>query len=267
MSSAAFRTARGFAAFLAALLLWSCALEPDAHVPPFARVPYEPISRQVIVAVALREWRAFGSRVDDGPDLLPSTTGKPERDEGLWQRVGEYWWLGLDAGAKESRWTGKHDENGKVFPPGNDGDYAWSAAFVSYVIRIAGAAKRFPYAPDHAHYIDIAKRQALGETSGWIVTAEAPEAYAPKLGDLLCFGREEASGLTFEQLPFGSYFPAHCEFVVDVSTAGTISVVGGNDRDAVVLRHVAVQADGKLAVPPYEGGRWLAVLRMDLPSP
>ena len=62
-----------------------------------------------------------------------------ERLEGLWQRVGEYWWLGLPMGADEQGLTGKHDQNGAVFPPEQDGTFAWSAAFVSYVMRTAGA--------------------------------------------------------------------------------------------------------------------------------
>ena len=73
---------------------------PDVHVPPFARIPYEPISRDAVAAIALREWRLFGSRVDDDPpgSYRPaSPEDKSERQQGLWQRVGEYWWLGMNA--------------------------------------------------------------------------------------------------------------------------------------------------------------------------
>ena len=86
---------------------------PDTQIPPFARVPYEPISRESVVAIALREWRLFGQPVDDDPPGTrppPAPDEKPEREPGLWQRVGEYWWLGLNAGAPEAAWTGKHDE-------------------------------------------------------------------------------------------------------------------------------------------------------------
>ena len=90
------------AACLLLLALSACgAPRPDAHDPPFATVPYQPISRQSVVAIALREWRVFGQPVDDDPPgtrprRLPDQ--KPERMAGLWQRVGEYWWLGLNAG-------------------------------------------------------------------------------------------------------------------------------------------------------------------------
>ncbi len=240
---------------------------PDAHVPPFARVPYEPISRDAVVAVALREWRLFGSRVDDQAMSPETQQQKLEREQGLWQRVGEYWWLGLDAGTLESKWTGKHDEKGAVFPLDRDNDYPWSAAFVSYVLRIAGAGPRFPYAADHAHYIDIAKRQTLQSESRWLIKAERPEDYAPRPGDLVCRGRDEASNLRYGDLPVGHYFPSHCDIVVDTSTEQQIDVVGGNEHDAVTLKHVAVTTNGKLVKPDGhvldEDGPWLTVLRLD----
>ncbi len=274
--------ARDWRSFLLALLgplLLAACVSLDAQVPPFARVPYEPMTRKTVVAIALREWRLFGSRIEDlaadeadlpvAPDAPPPE--KPEREAGLWQRVGEYWWLGQDAGTIYSRWTGKHDENGAVFAADRDEDFAWSAAFVSYVMRIAGAGPRFPYSPNHAHYIDIAKEQAQNHASGWIVTAERPDDYAPQPGDLVCRGRETAAALRFDDLPVGHPFPAHCDIVVDVSVPGQISIIGGNVSDAVTLRHVGVTADGKLEAPggePLANSRaWLAVLRLtDVPT-
>ena len=237
---------------------------PDAHVPPFAKIPYEPFNRQAVVAIALREWRLFGQTVAN-PAGEATRVIKPEREEGLWQRVGEYWWLGLNAGSPESAWTGKHDGNGAVFSPDIDGDYAWSAAFVSYVMRIAGAGPWFPYSADHADYINIAKQMATGATSGWLVTAERPEAYAPLPGDLICTGRGSAGSLRYDDLP-APRFPAHCDVVVDTSVPGQIAVIGGNVDDAVTMKHVPVTPDGKLAGPDgvvldtrYP---WMVVLRL-----
>ena len=144
---------RGFALLLA-LILASCAPPPeevpapilpsptaavDTHIPPFARWPYQAFSREAAVQIALREWRAFGQ-----PIVFPNTElpEDEEREEGLWQRVGEYWWLGLDPRWRQQGWTGIHNENGIVFPESEDGNFAWSAAFISYVMRIAGAGVR-----------------------------------------------------------------------------------------------------------------------------
>ncbi len=243
---------------------------PDAHVPPFAKAPFEPFSRAAVVAVAMREWRLFGENVAD-PEAEATRVVKPEREEGLWQRVGEYWWLGLDAGSQESDWTGKHDGNGIEFAPQDDGDYAWSAAFISYVMRIAGAGKRFPYSADHADYINAARRVSLGQSTEWLVLAERLQDYAPRLGDLVCFGRGRAKGLRFEDLPTPGLFPSHCDIVVDTSVAGQISVIGGNVEDSVTMNSVPVTADGKLATP--EGVvldtrfPWMAVLRLVVDEP
>ncbi len=228
-------------------------------MPPFARVPYEPFSRAAAVAIALTEWRAFGSPIDDGPPDTrppPAPDAKPERWEGLWQRVGEYWWLGLNAGARETRWTGKHDAAGRVFPAADDDRYAWSAAFISYVMRIAGAGPRFPYSDAHHTYINRARDMSLGRASGWLITAESPATYPPQPGDLICMSRT-AVPLTFADLPAGR-FAAHCDIVVGAAP-GVLDVVGGNVDDAVTLKHVPVTSEGLIADARYP---WFVVIRV-----
>lgn len=211
----------------------------DLHIPPFARGPYEPFSRAAAVAIAEREWRAFGSPVVFPNIELPVDE---ERAEGLWQRVGEYWWLGLDYGTPQQGWTGIHDENGQVFPEGEDGNFAWSAAFISYVMRIAGAGRRFPYSENHALYINAAARH----DPGVVLSAERPEAYAPQKGDLICMWRA-GRRVAFDDLP-ADPFPGHCDIVVD-QHPNTIDVIGGNVDNAVAMKHVPVTPDGKLAGP------------------
>ena len=229
-------------AFLAA-----CAnTPPDAHVPNFAKRPFEPFSRADAIAIAQREWRLFGAPVDEA--TLPDRgEDKPERLPGLWQRVGEYWWLGLNAGSPESAWTGKHDANGVVFDPSRDGDFAWSAAFVSYVMRIAGAGARFPYSASHHTYIDIAAQMAQGLRAGWAVRAEDPSETAPQPGDLICTGRGNARDLRFSNLPAGR-FTGHCDIVVEDTPLGW-AVIGGNVDDAVTMKHVPHDGAGRIVGP------------------
>jgi hypothetical protein len=176
--------------------------------------------------------------------------------EGLWQRVGEYWYEGQPSGNIEAGWTGKHDAAGHVFPASHDGDFAWSAAFISYVMRLAAAGSGFPYSPNHSYYIDIARRMSQGLVTGYDLTAEREQSYAPHPGDLICMGRDTAAAITFNDLPAGT-FPAHCDIVVDMphqdtslpSFAPVISVIGGNVDDAVTLKHVPVTLAGTLAQP------------------
>jgi hypothetical protein len=242
-------------AALLVLCLASCEA-PDAHVPPFARVPYQPFSRAAAVAIAVNEWRLWGSRVDDDPLTWQPADPEaiPERQEGFWQRVGEYWWQGMNAGTDDTHLTGKYIGLGRTFPVAEKADYAWSAAFISYVMRIAGAGRKFPYAPDHAAYINAAVR---GETP--LLTAENPATYAPQIGDLICFARAWASGLRFQDLPAKGFFPAHCGIVTSISSTD-IDMIGGNVDNAVVLTNVAASPDGRLSNTVFQ---WLVVLRVN----
>jgi hypothetical protein len=220
----------------------------SGHSPPFARMSYAGFSRAEALAIARQEWRLFGQPVDDNPPRTgpdPESSDNPNRSPGAWERIGEYWWLGQDASRRESAWTGMHDETGREVADGHDGFYAWSAAFISYVMRTAGAGARFPYAPSHYVYIDIAKDMKLGRTSGWALVAERVDAYAPVPGDLICFSRASKRPMTYERLP-APRFAAHCDMVVS-REKDQISVIGGNVNHAVTLKHVPVTADGRLA--------------------
>jgi hypothetical protein len=238
------------------LLLGACA----AHAPPFAQHNYAPFSRTAAVAIAMDEWRLWGMRVDDtgGAFYVQTDATMGERQPGLWQRVGEYWWEGMNAGAPENAWTGKHDAQGRVFPVAVNGHFAWSAAFISYVMRIAGAGEAFPYAPDHALYINYAARAAQGEIISPLLIAENPATYAPALGDLVCFPRGHARDMVFTDLPTTKPFPAHCSIVVQIAP-GVDSIIGGNVDDAVTMEHLTTNAQGLLT---NNRENWFVVLRV-----
>lgn len=235
----------------------------DDRAPPFAVAGWAPFTRSAAVAIAMREWRLWGQPVDDDPPDTrppPLPDQKPERFQGLWQRVGEYWWEGQNPGQKEAAYTGIHDENGQVFPASVDGDYAWSAAFISYVMRLSGAGDRFAYAPNHSTYINAAAAGSLPA-----IRAYPPQAYAPQPGDMICVARGGAAGLKFADLPTAASFPSHCDIVLS-SQPGTLLVVGGNVDDAVTAKHVPVTAQGLLATPdgtPLDTRHaWFVVLRI-----
>lgn len=229
---------------------------PDQHVPDYAKRPFEPLSRANVVAIAQREWRAFGSPVNDEP---PGPDGprdlRLDRQPGLWQRVGDYWWSSQDAGTRQGGWTSRYDEYGREY---GDIGPAWSAAFIGYVMRAAGAGPRFAYSPLHAAYINAAAR---GEG---VLRTERPDSYAPQPGDLICTGRASSRNIRFEDLPAPSFY-AHCDIVV-TAQPGQISVIGGNVTAGVTLKNIPTTADGNLAEP---GGRvvdgryeWFVTLRV-----
>jgi hypothetical protein len=227
----------------------------DAHVPPFARWPYQPFSREAAIQIAYREWRAFGQVVVFPRTELPFDA---ERSEGLWQRVGEYWWLGLPMGAREQGFTGMHDPNGRVFAAREDSNFAWSAAFVDYVMRMAGAGRRFPYSPTHSDYINAAR-----QSSSWVISALHPSTYAPQRGDLICMSRGTRR-IHYADLPTGR-FPGHCDMVVAVRP-GSLDVIGGNVENSASMKHIPVTANGYLANPDGTivdpDYAWFVVLRV-----
>ncbi len=247
------------------------AAPPPGYVPDFASKPYEPFGRINAVAIAQREWRLFGQPIDDDPpDTRPPPPPelKPEREPGLWQRVGEYWSIGMPPEAEARAWTGKHASFGYEFPAETDGQYAWSAAFISYVMRIAGAGDRFPYSPSHSSYINAGARMALRTAQNWDVVARRVDGYAPQLGDIICTGRDDNRVVRFESLPRGG-FQSHCQIVVAASP-GVLDTIGGNVDDAVTLIHVPVSTNGLL----MEGGRlldsrysWFVVLQVLYDAP
>jgi hypothetical protein len=238
------------------------------YLPDFMRRPYEPLSRTELVSVANREWLLFGQQIHnevmDGVED-PNTVNKPERNPGLWQRVGEYYWLGLDASARQRNATGKHDDAGVYLPPEKDWLYAWSAAFVSYVMRVSGAGERFPYSENHSRYINAAREASLDKRRDLVVFAEDPAVYAPRIGDLICYARSRTSMMRFEDLPSAQEFSSHCDIVAG-SEPGILSVIGGNIADAVSMKHVPVAEDGRLIGPDGmlldRRYNWMVVLRV-----
>jgi hypothetical protein len=245
------------------LLLWALGLSacaaPDAHAPVFAQKNFAPFSRTDAVAVAMDEWRLWGMHVDDdwGAHYVPDEATMPQRQPGLWQRVGEYWWEGMNASEPDNAYSGLYDAHGQIVPVEDRATYAWSAAFISYVMRMAGAGVNFPYAPDHAFYINYAARAAKGEIANPLLIAENPATYAPRIGDLLCFGRGRARAITFADLPTADLFPAHCSIVV-AGRVHQLTLIGGNVDNDVSMQHIPANNAGQITGPP-----WFVILQVE----
>ena len=186
------------------------------------------------VDIATREWKFFGQQTI-GKNGKLSRMGHREADEGYWQRVGTYWkeGVGLDL-------TGK------------DTDEPWSAAFISYVMKEAGAGYRFRLSEWHAHYIReaIHARQA-GDTSYGYWGYRLSER-APQVGDLVGYARQD--GIDFDVQP--ETYKSHTDLVVAVRP-GEIDVIGGNVADSVTLKTLATDKEGKL-VDKHQ--KWFVVL-------
>ena len=103
----------------------------------------------------------------------------------------------------------------------------WSAVFISYLFKTAGAGSHFAYAMNHAKYVHAAKDNAGKDTTQYPFQAFPHNAFPPEVGDVLCnwFG----SKTEYKDIDPNNYqhFPSHCDLVVEV-TDKNVTVIGGN---------------------------------------
>ncbi|MEB3334606.1 MAG: DUF2272 domain-containing protein [Cyanobacteriota bacterium] len=212
---------------------------------PAGQPPQSPRSK--LVELALAEWRLFGEPMIRDGRLVHA--GRKEGDPGQWQRVATYWREGLLQDPPRS--------SAEV----SSSDRPWSAAFISYVMKRAGAGERFPYAASHSGTINEAiynRQQSLpnARLKGYRVTE-----YAPRAGDLLCAPRGWSIGqVTYDNAGRFDFFPSRCELVIG-ATSIQIVTIGGDLLDSVTLRKIKA-VNGKIA--PESVGDWLAVIHTDL---
>ncbi len=189
-----------------------------------------------LVQVATQEWDFFGRTTIVNGSI--TNRGFSEIDEGYWQRVGDYWLEG----------TGTNKT-------GLDRDWAWSAAFISWVMKEAGAGANFVYSIRHSDYITeaIANRKA-GQTNAPFVGYRLDEV-APEVGDLVCYARE-----TWVNYDTTGNYPSHCDIVTAVRSS-QIDVIGGNVSHSVTKKTVNIDDQG-LVDDPYH--RWFTVIKQNL---
>ncbi|MEV5961055.1 phage tail tip lysozyme [Kribbella sp. NPDC051952] len=136
------------------------------------------------------------------------------------------------------------------------GSHPWSAVFISYVMRTAGATG-FNYSSAHRAYIAAARKNRLdGNTSNPFWAYRATEI-APQVGDLVCASRE--SGVTYDNIGNGRPWKTHCDVVTEVRP-GQIRVIGGNVSQTVGEKLLRTRPDGKLDLSGNQS-RFFAVIR------
>ncbi|HMP79362.1 MAG TPA: DUF2272 domain-containing protein [Pirellulaceae bacterium] len=161
--------------------------------------------RQAIARVALQElgrWRAGGrQRTEREPDMLPI--------------LQDYWRNGAGLNFTQQQLASEAFQD----------RYPWSATFISWVMRRAGAGSYFTYAAAHTRYVAAAKRNRVQNLRNPFYAFRANEV-RPEVGDLVCAPRAN-SGVTYDNVSSQS---SHCDVVTAVRQ-GEITVVGGNVRD------------------------------------
>ncbi|MFC0408841.1 DUF2272 domain-containing protein [Roseomonas elaeocarpi] len=260
----ALRTARPLARWCrAAALILPLAVAACAGGPPAATtatrayreapLPYPPSAKQRIVRFAEEEWQEWGGiTVLSGEKRPPSHAPGPESSLSNFPRVLAYWravdgdsaiidrnrdrYAAALAGAATTPWS----------------EPAWSAAFISWVMRSAGVGYReFPGNAAHAFYLDALLTDAQDFPATAPFVPHDPASYVPVPGDLVCGDRSRRPLLSWQQRmgEIGQFRPTHCDIVVRAS-ATEVDVVGGNVADAVTMTRLLADGTGRLLPRP-----------------
>ena len=170
-------------------------------------------------------------------------------------------------------------------------DNPWSAAFISYVVKIAAlgdtpnlphvqdfSKTRFPFSSAHRHYIFAAFKSSMADAA---IGQNAPgdahfyracplSTTKPRIGDLICYHREpslSAAGdgavrdrILSEALSGQSETSVsrnHCDVVVHIDRkAQKMYVVGGNVQQSVTVKKLRLRRDLKFADNRNGCGDW-----------
>ena len=129
---------------------------------------------------------------------------------------------------------------------------AWSAAFISWVMKTAGAGSNFRYSSAHTDYVGEAKRNRLANNTNPFKAYRVTEV-APRPGDLVCVERQDGngnwSGVNYDNVDQG-FRASHCDVVVEVQS-GQLITIGGNVSDSVSDTPVRIDGNGRVIQSRY----------------
>jgi hypothetical protein len=103
---------------------------------------------------------------------------------------------------------------------------AWSSAFISYLMKKAGAGDDFSYSKSHSVYIRDAIKNRK-EKNNKKFKGFKPEEVNVNVGDLVCYPREK--GVNYDT---DYAYKSHCDLITQIS--GNVATgIGGNISDSV----------------------------------
>jgi len=139
---------------------------------------------------------------------------------------------------------------------------AWSAVFVSWCVKEAGASKtQFRFAAMHA---DFVYRAIKNTNSGSGVFFGHPvDSYVPKLGDILQ-NNQPGRSYDFSYASLHASYHSHSAIVMEVGSDNKgqyLRTIGGNESDSVGLKEVRLDSTGRVKNPD---GLYIAVIETTL---
>lgn len=123
----------------------------------------------------------------------------------------------------------------------------WSAVFVSWCVRQAGATpNQFKFAAAHARFVHAAIANAKANTG--VFLGRPVDQYAPKLGDILQNNRGKVKR-DFAYAAKHDAYASHSAIVMEVGSDNRglyLRTIGGNESDSVGLKEVRLDAKGRV---------------------
>jgi len=132
----------------------------------------------------------------------------------------------------------------EILDPNFQDTWAWSAAFVSWVVKASGG-DTFPVHQTHAHYIIKTTENRKNNTGDF--KAYSTDEAKPQMGDIVC-RRRGSSDATYDNVVAGDTL--HCDIVTDVNNSN-IEVVGGNLYNKVKETELSLDNKGYLSDKDY----------------
>lgn len=140
--------------------------------------------------------------------------------------------------------------------------WAWSAVFISWVLRKAGLDDRqFLTGQSHSMYVVDARDGILPGPAFHI----EPVPALPRTGDIICAPRGRDRYLEdIAEIGFGTT-PMHCDIVVSVDRAARlVKAIGGNVQQSVSMEEIELGDSGLLDGVTNSHMPWLLIMRNNL---
>jgi hypothetical protein len=194
-----------------------------------------------LIETTQAEWERWGFSAR--PLHGRPTIGGTERQTPFVAFVNDYW-----------RTVDQPNWNGNTRKP-------WSAAFISYCFKKAGAGAGFPYSAGHAGYCSAIVRHPARYPG---LAFSDPQGTALDVGDLILAARSgdgcarppASHAAARTALAAGEWFCSHADIVIAVR-AGEVDVIGGNVSDSVTMTTYLTR-DGGIHDPRHV---WLGVVK------
>ena len=220
----------------------SPAFEPEWEITPSIqtrRRPARPPASSVAQKLPKFDSQAFRQRIVQLANQELARWGNgtlKETDPKVRRVLQEYWQTG----------TGTVYRDDMLGDPTFQKDHPWSAAFISWIMKTAGAGNAFKYSGAHAVYTRSAKDNRLANNDNPFKAYRISEL-APQVGDLVCKGRS-GSAATYDNIRPG--MKTHCDIVTEVRPRAIVTV-GGNVSNSVKQKRLRTDPNGRIAEPDY----------------